>query len=79
MNVRRKIETVIGQLTERFNIQKIKAKIRRKICSHTIAVFIEGSTIFDNISHEKKPTYCVRKQISVNYINIASGREKKFF
>ncbi|MDR2682188.1 MAG: IS982 family transposase, partial [Holosporaceae bacterium] len=57
MNVRRKIETVIGQLTERFNIQKIKAKdtwhllskIRRKICSHTIAVFIGGSTIFNNI------------------------------
>jgi hypothetical protein len=26
VNVRRKIETVIGQLTERFNIQKIRAK-----------------------------------------------------
>jgi hypothetical protein len=57
MNVRRKIETVIGQLTERFNIQKIKAKdtwhllskIRRKLCSHTIAVFIGWSTVFDNI------------------------------
>jgi hypothetical protein len=53
MNARRKIETVIGQLTERFHIQKISAKdtwhllskIRRKICAHTIA----GSTAFDNI------------------------------
>jgi hypothetical protein len=57
MNVRRKIETVIGQLAERFSIQKIRAKdmwhllskIRRKICSHTIAVFIGESTAFDNI------------------------------
>jgi hypothetical protein len=57
MNVRRKVETVIGQLTERFNIQKIRAKdiwhllskIRRKICSHTISVFIGGSTALDNI------------------------------
>jgi IS5 family transposase len=55
MNVRRKIETVIGQLAERFNIQKIRAKdtwhlfskIRRKICSHTIAFSIAGSTAFD--------------------------------
>jgi hypothetical protein len=57
MDVRRKIETVIGQLTERFNIQKIRAKdiwhllskIRRKICSHLISVFIGGETAFDNI------------------------------
>jgi RNase P subunit RPR2 len=57
MNVRRKIETVIGQLTERFNIQKIRAKdtwnllskIKRKICSHTLSVFIAGSTALDNI------------------------------
>jgi hypothetical protein len=38
-------QTVIGQLTERFNIQKI----RRKICFHTVSVFIGGSTVFDNI------------------------------
>ena len=57
MNVRRKIETVIGQLAERFKIQQIRAKdlwhlnakIQRKICSHTIAFFIAGSTLFDNI------------------------------
>jgi hypothetical protein len=57
MNVRRKVETVIEQLTERFNIQKIKAKnilrllskIRRKLCSHTIAFFIKGDTEFDSI------------------------------
>jgi hypothetical protein len=57
MNVRRKIETVIGQLVERFNIQKIRAKdtwhllskIRRKICSYTISPFIGGSTVLDNI------------------------------
>jgi len=48
MNARRKIETVIGQLTEQFNIQKVRAKdlwhltlrIGRKILSHTIAVIL---------------------------------------
>lgn len=48
MNARRKIETVIGQLTERFHIQKLRAKdlwhlthrITRKILSHTIAVIL---------------------------------------
>ena len=48
MNARRKIETVIGQLTERFHIQKVRAKdlwhlthrITRKILSHTIAVIL---------------------------------------
>jgi hypothetical protein len=57
MNVRRKIETVIGQLTERLSIQKIRAKdmwyllskIRRKICAHIFAAFIGESTSFDNI------------------------------
>jgi hypothetical protein len=57
MNVRRKIETVIGQLVERFNIQSIRAKnlwrllskIRRKLCSHTIAFFLNSSITFDNL------------------------------
>ena len=57
MSTRRKIETVISQLTERFKIQRIKAKnmwhlctkIGRKILSHTMAYFISGSTKFDEI------------------------------
>ena len=48
MNARRKIETVIGQLTERFHIQKVRARdmwhlshrIIRKILSHTISVVL---------------------------------------
>jgi len=48
MNARRRIETVIGQLTERFHIQKVRAKdlwhlthrIARKVLSHTIAVIL---------------------------------------
>ncbi|MBF0290513.1 MAG: IS982 family transposase [SAR324 cluster bacterium] len=48
MNVRRLIETVIGQLSERFHIEKIRARdmwhltnrINRKILSHTVACFI---------------------------------------
>ena len=47
-NKRRKVETVIGQLTERFNIQKIRARdlwhlssrIGRKILAHTVGVFL---------------------------------------
>jgi hypothetical protein len=57
MNVRRKIETVIGQLVERFKIQNIRAKnswrliskIRRKLCSHTIAFFLNSLIAFDNL------------------------------
>lgn len=45
MNMRRKIETVIGQLVERFRIQSIKAKdlwhlytkVTRKILAHSVA------------------------------------------
>jgi hypothetical protein len=48
MNIRRKIETVIGQLVERYHIQSIKAKdlwhlrvkIGRKILSHTICYML---------------------------------------
>ena len=48
MKARRKIETVIGQLTDRFNIQKVRARdlwhlthrIVRKILSHTISVIL---------------------------------------
>lgn len=45
---RRLVETVIGQLTERFNIKKVRARkmwyltnrIARKILAHTICIFI---------------------------------------
>lgn len=48
MNVRRKVETVIGQLVERFKIQEIRAqdfwhlfaKIGRKILAHTVCFFL---------------------------------------
>ena len=48
MKARRKIETVIGQLTDRFHIQRVRAKdlwhlthrITRKILSHTICVVL---------------------------------------
>ena len=48
MRDRRLVETVIGQLTEQFNIQKLRARdrwhltvrITRKILSHTMAVFL---------------------------------------
>jgi Transposase DDE domain len=48
MNQRRLIETVIGQLTERFNIEKVRARttwnlgirFMRKILSHTVGMFI---------------------------------------
>jgi hypothetical protein len=44
MNIRRKIETVTGQLADRFKIQSIRAKdiwhllylkVQRKLCAHT--------------------------------------------
>jgi Transposase DDE domain len=48
MNIRRLVETVIGQLTDRFKIQAIKAKdmwhlmakIKRKILAHTVCIAI---------------------------------------
>lgn len=48
VSTRRLVETVIGQLTDRFNIEKIRARktwhltnrIARKILSHTVCVFI---------------------------------------
>jgi len=51
MNVRRKIETVIGQLVERFCIQSIRAKdmwhlmmkVGRKIFAHSFCLFINKS------------------------------------
>ena len=52
MRDRRLVETVIGQLTEQFNIQKLRARdrwhltvrITRKILSHTMAVFLNVTT-----------------------------------
>jgi hypothetical protein len=49
MNTRRLVETVIGQLVDRFNVQKIRvkdvwhltAKLSRKILAHTAAFFIK--------------------------------------
>ena len=46
--VRRKVETVIGQLAERFSIEKVRARdmwhltsrIYRKVLSHTMGVFL---------------------------------------
>lgn len=57
MNMRRKIETVIGQLVERFSIQSLKvkdlwhlsAKTGRKMLAHTFAFFIKESLKFDEI------------------------------
>ena len=51
ISTRRLVETVIGQLTEQFNIQKIRARnlwhltnrITRKVLSHTVAVMINKS------------------------------------
>lgn len=47
-STRRLVETVIGQLTDRFNIEKVRAKklwcltnrIARKVLAHTVCVFI---------------------------------------
>jgi hypothetical protein len=57
MNISRKIETVIGQLTDSFNIQRIRAKdiwhlmskIQRKLCTHTLAFILAGGTQFEKI------------------------------
>jgi Transposase DDE domain len=51
MNIRRKVETVIGQLVERFKIQAIKAKdtwhlltkIARKVLAHSVCFLINQS------------------------------------
>ena len=51
VSTRRLVETVIGQLTERFNIQKVWARdlwhltnrLTRKLLSHTMAAFINRS------------------------------------
>jgi hypothetical protein len=48
VSLRRQIETVIGQLTERFHIEKVRARdlwhmtsrLSRKLLSHTLALFI---------------------------------------
>ena len=53
MRARRKIETVIGQLTDRFNIQKVRARdlwhlshrFIRKILSHTVCVVMNKNVV----------------------------------
>ncbi len=57
MNMRRVVETMIGQLVDRFNIQSIKAKdlwhlsakIGRKILAHTICF------MFNKVINHEKP------------------------
>ena len=57
MNIRRIIETTFSQLTDRFNIQLIRAKdlwhftakVSRKILAHTVAFFFAESLKFDKI------------------------------
>lgn len=57
VRIRRTIETVIGQLTERFCIQNIKtkdlwhltAKVGRKILAHTFSFLVGNSLQFDQI------------------------------
>lgn len=52
ISTRRLVETVIGQLSERFHIEKVRARdvwhltnrITRKVLSHTVALFINKST-----------------------------------
>ncbi len=48
VSTRRLVETVIGQLTERFHIEKVRARklwyltnrVARKVLAHTIAILI---------------------------------------
>ncbi len=57
MKVRRIVETTFSQLTDRFNIQLIKAKdlwhftakVSRKVLTHTVAFFFAKSLKFDEI------------------------------
>lgn len=64
VSTRRLVETVIGQLTEQFNIQKVRARdlwhftnrIARKILSHTVAVFINKAIGNEPLQFEKLVT-----------------------
>ena len=57
MNIRRRIETIISQLTQRFAIQSIRAKdlwhftakVARKILAHTLCFSINNSLKFEQI------------------------------
>ena len=61
ISTRRLVETVIGQLTEQFNIQKVRARdlwhftnrISRKVLSHTIGIFINKSIGNQPLQFEK--------------------------
>lgn len=58
--VRRRIETVIGQLEGRFHIEKIRARdvwhftarVRRKILSHTLGIWLAKQLGLDPLHHE---------------------------
>jgi len=57
MNIRRLVETVLSQFSERLNMQSIRAKdlwhitakIGRKVLTHTVAFLFAGSLKFDSI------------------------------
>lgn len=59
-STRRLVETVIGQLTERFNIEKIRARkiwsltnrVARKILAHTVCVFINKQNNHPSLQFE---------------------------
>ena len=54
VKTRRLVETVIGQLTERFHVQKVRARdlwhltnrINRKLLAHTLAFWINRDSIY---------------------------------
>jgi hypothetical protein len=57
MNILRKVDTVICQLTDRFNVQKIKAKDIRHLCAkvglkiftHTMCCFVNSKLPLTNL------------------------------
>ena len=61
VSTRRLVETVIGQLTERFNIEKVRARdcwhltkrIARKVLAHTVGAVICQSKGYSTIQFEK--------------------------
>ncbi len=63
-STRHRVETVIGQLTERFNIEKIHAhkvwylinRIARKVLAHTICVFINKPHGYSSLQFERLVT-----------------------
>ena len=79
MRARRKIETVIGQLTDRFNIQKVRARdlwhlshrFIRKILSHTVCVVMNKNVVIRrfNLKSLFKVEIGVALEININPLN----------